>query len=68
MVEVQVPDARGDELAVGLDLDHARLEAGDVALGRRAGGEDAGVAGAADLLTAFGQVWVMPKRLMFCPG
>ncbi len=50
VMEVQVPDARGDQLAPRLDLDHARRKARHVALGGRAGGEDAGVAGAADLL------------------
>ena len=50
VVEMEIPDGRGDELAARLDLDHARLEAGDEALGVGAGVEDVGAAGAADLL------------------
>ncbi len=48
MMEVEVPDRRRDQLAARLDLDHARLEAGDEALGVGAGIEDRGAAGAAD--------------------
>ena len=50
VMQVQVPDAWRDQLARRLDLDHARLEPGDVALGGRARGEDAGAARTLDLL------------------
>ena len=49
VMEVKVPDARGGEAAVLVDLDHARLEAGHVALGGGASGEGARVTRAADL-------------------
>ena len=50
VVQVEVPDARRRDLAARLDLDHARLEAGDEPLRGRAWVEDARIAGAADLL------------------
>jgi hypothetical protein len=50
VMEVQVPDARRRHRTVVVDLHHAGREAGHVALGGRARGEDAGVAGAADHL------------------